>query len=104
MAMHRGRQGEWPRVKREPDAWVLKPDGYERTDRSYAGPLRTGTSALHGVGPKNLVTTGESRITDLGTDRVSPRGFDPAGTALSRYGPQYGSELIARRRRDTDRD
>lgn len=98
MAMHRSRQGEWPIVKREVDAWVLKPDAFERTERSLAGPLRNGTSQVHGVGPKGLSAGGESRVSDFGMDRVSPRGFDPAGTALSRYGPQYPSELIARRR------
>jgi hypothetical protein len=101
MAMHRGRQGEWPRVKREPDAWVLKPDGFERTERSLAGPLRTGTSQLHGVGPKGLSAGGESRTSDFGMDRVSPREFDPMGTSSSRDDQRrYPSELVARRRRD----
>jgi hypothetical protein len=98
MAQHRSRQSEWPPVKREKDAWVLKPDGYEFTARSAVGPLRTGTAP--GVGPRGVSGGGESRLTDYGMDRVSPRGFDPAGTALSRYGQQYGSELIARERRD----
>lgn len=98
MAQHRGRQGEWPRVKREPDAWVLKPDGFERTDRSLAGPLRTGTAP--GVGPRGVRAGDESRTTDYGMDRVSPRGFDPAGTAASRYGQQPGADLIARKRRE----
>jgi hypothetical protein len=100
MAMKAGRQTEWPRVKREPDAWVLKPDCFERTERSLAGPLRTGTSQLHGVGPKGLSAGGESRTTDFGMDRVSPREFDPMGTSSSRRDqPRYPSDLVAARRR-----
>lgn len=97
MAMHRGRQGEWPIVKREKDAFVVKPDAIEYTGRGVAGPLRTGTAP--GVGPRGLSAGGESRTTDYGMDRVSPRGFDPEGTALSRYGQQRPSELIARENR-----
>jgi hypothetical protein len=29
-------------------------------------------------------------------DRISPRGFDPEGTALTRYGPQESSPLVSR--------
>ena len=96
---HEGKQGPWPRIKREPDAWVLKPDCFERTERALAGPLRSGTSTLHGVGPKGIVAVGESRTTDFGTDRVSPREFDPMGTSSSRADQRrYPSELVARRR------
>lgn len=98
MAQHRQRQSEWPIVKREVDAWVLKPDGFVRTERSTAGPLRSGTAP--GVGPRGVSAGGESRATDMGMDRVSPRGFDPAATGLSRYGPQFASELTTRRRRE----
>lgn len=94
MAMHRGRQGEWPTVKREKEAFVLKPDAFEYTGRGVAGPLRSGTAP--GVGPRGVSAGGESRLTDYGMDRVTPRGFDPAGTALSRYGQQQGSELVTR--------
>jgi hypothetical protein len=98
MAQHRSRQSEWPIVKREKQAWVLKPDGYEFTARNVAGPLRTGTAP--GVGPRGVSAGGESRLTDYGMDRVSPRGFDPMGTALSRYGQQPGAELITGEYRD----
>jgi hypothetical protein len=82
MAQHRGRQGEWPVVKREPDAYVLHPDVYERTDRSLAGPLRFGT-VRDGVGPKGSIPVAST--SDFGMDRVSPREFDPIGTAMDRY-------------------
>jgi hypothetical protein len=101
MAQHRGKQGEWPIVKREPNAWVLKPDAYERTERALAGPLRSGTSTVHPVGPRGIVAVGESRTTDFGTDRVSPREFDPMGTSSSRNEQKrYPSELVARKRQD----
>lgn len=102
MAMHRGRQGEWPIVKREPNAWVVKPDAWERTERSLAGPLRSGTSRLHGVGPKGLNVGGESRTSDFGMDSVSPREFDPMGTSRTRAPACYPSELAVRRRQDVD--
>ena len=99
MAQHRGRQGEWPRAqRREPNANVVTPDGYERTERSLAGPLRTGTAP--GVGPRGVYAGDESRTSDFGMDRISPRGFDPIGTACSRYGQQPGADLIARKRRE----
>ena len=94
MAQHRSRQSEWPIIKREPEAWTVVPDTCVRSDRSLAGPLRSGT--VPNVGPRGLSAVGESRSTDYGTDRVSPRGFDPMGTGLSRYGQQYSSELLAR--------
>jgi hypothetical protein len=82
MAEHKGKQGEWPVVKRQPDAWVTVPDVNMRTDRSVAGPLRYGT-LQDGVGPR-----GENHppgISDYGKDRVSPREFDPMGTSMKRY-------------------
>lgn len=93
MAQHRGRQGEWPIVKREPDAYVLVPDVFERTDRSLAGPLRFGT-ARDGVGPRGPLRQRES--SDFGMDRVSPREFDPIGTSIARYAnPKRDADLIA---------
>ena len=96
MAQHRGRQGEWPIVKGNPDAFFLTPDGYRKSDRSLVGPLRMGTAP--GVGPRGeAVATGrdESR-SDMGMDRVSPREFDPMGTSLDRYKPNQQSDLISR--------
>ena len=93
MAQHRGRQGEWPIVKREPDAYVLAPDVYERTDRGLAGPLRFGT-VRNGVGPRGPIPVGST--SDFGMDRVTPREFDPIGTSLARYpNPKWDSPQIA---------
>ena len=92
MAQHVKRQSEWPIVKREPDAYVLAPDVYTRTDRGAAGPLRSGTAP--GVGPstRRSANRGDS---DYNMDRVSPREFDPMGTSISRYNnPKRDAELI----------
>jgi len=83
-----------------PTAFFAVPDGYLKSERSLAGPLRRGTANT--VGPKGAAPNGSS---DFGLDRISPRGFDPIGTALQRYGPQEASQLISRelrapRRRD----
>lgn len=92
MAQHKGRQGEWPIVKREPDAWVLAPDVYERTDRGAAGPLRSGT-VQNGVGPRGRVP---QDVSDYKMDRVSPREFDPMGTSIARYNnPKRDADLIS---------
>jgi len=93
MAQKLGRQGEWPRVKGNPDAFVVTPDAYERVDRSLAGPLRYGTS--EGVGPRGRAIVAEdSERTDFGMDRVSPRGEDPMGWPV--WGPQQPSDLVSR--------
>lgn len=102
MAQHRGRQGEWPRVREEQqtkDARFLTPDGFRKYDRSLVGPLRFGTEP--GVGPKGpAVATGRTEErSDMGMDRVTPREFDPLGTGMSRYRPQNESDLIARQKR-----
>jgi hypothetical protein len=81
MAQHIRRQSEWPIVKREPDAYVLVPDVYTRTDRAACGPLRTGT-VQNGVGPRGR---GPQDKSDYAMDRVSPRSFDPIGTSIRRY-------------------
>lgn len=98
--MSRENQREWPRTRdnglerRGPDAFFLTPDGYLKSGRSLAGPLRLGTEPR--VGPRGAIRNGSS---DFGMDRISPRGFDPMGTALSRYGPQEESPLISRQLR-----
>jgi len=97
MAQHRGKQGEWAPVKRNPEAVFQTADGYLRSDRSLAGPLRTGTAP--GVGPRGLVAGDESRLSDMGMDRVTPRGFDPMGTSLTREPRQQGSTLVSRETR-----
>jgi hypothetical protein len=57
-----------------PPAFTLTPDGYLKSDRALAGPLRLGTAP--GVGPKGTRTTGFG--TDFGVDRNNKR-FDPMG-------------------------
>ena len=96
MTEHKGRQGEWPVVKREPDGYVLTPDTYTRSDRGAAGPLRFGT-VQNGVGPKGRSRAeGDARASDYGMDRVSPREFDPMGTSIERYrNPRRDAELIS---------
>lgn len=99
--MSKENQREWPRgrdngsEKRSPEAFFLTPDGYLKSGRSLAGPLRLGTEPL--VGPKGASRDGSS--SDFGMDRITPRGFDPMGTALSRYGAQEPSTLVSRQLR-----
>lgn len=92
MAQHERRQSEWPIVKRERIADFATPDGYARSDRPLAGPLRLGTEPR--VGPRGLVRGAVP--SDMEMDRVSPRGFDPAGTSDTRAPPQEGSRLLSR--------
>lgn len=86
------KQSEWPR-NRDPSAVFVTPDGYLKSGNSLAGPLRVGTEPR--VGPRGRVEGGSS--SDFGTDRISPRGFDPIGTDLNRTGPQEASERVRRR-------
>jgi hypothetical protein len=89
-------QKAWPRVNRDgsernsPTGFFQGPTALLKSGRSLAGPLRMGTEPR--VGPSGPVPNGSS---DLGMDRISPRGFDPMGTALSRYGQQESSSLIS---------
>lgn len=99
MARHERRQSEWPVVKREVVADFLTPDGYLRSNRSVAGPLRLGTEPR--VGPRGDIS--DSRASDFGMDRVSPRGFDPMGTSDTRAPPQEGSTLLSRQVRARSR-
>jgi hypothetical protein len=86
--------------RRAPSAFFTSPDGFLKSERSLAGPLRRGTAA--GVGPSGATTNGSS---DFGMDRISPRRFDPIGNSLNRAGERESSPLISRelrapRRRD----
>jgi len=78
-------QRPWPMTRdtgverRAPSAFFTSPDGYLKSERSLAGPLRRGTAP--GVGPRGASDNGSS---DFGMDRISPRRFDPMGTYLSR--------------------
>lgn len=98
-------QKPWPptrrsgTLRRDPTACFQAPDILERSDRSLAGPLRLGTEPR--VGPKGGPMPGGS---DLGMDRVTPRGFDPMGTSLQREPRQEGSELISRQVRRYNRN
>lgn len=96
MAQHERRQGEWPIVKRERVADFLTPDGFFRSSRSLAGPLRLGTEPR--VGPSGAPA---ERTSDFEMDRVRPRDFDPMGTSRQRTGT-IPSDLIARQRRRID--
>jgi hypothetical protein len=71
----------------------------ERSNRSLAGPLRLGTSP--GVGPRGAIRNGSS---DLGMDRITPRGFDPMGTSLEREPRQEASDLVAKEVRRSKRN
>jgi hypothetical protein len=98
MAQHRSRQSVWPpKQDNQPDACFLAPDGYLRSERSLAGPLRHGTHV--GTGPKgDAVIADNTRASDFGMDRIAPRDFDPLGTCRSRSG-EIPSDLIARQKR-----
>jgi hypothetical protein len=74
-----------------PRGFFQNPTALLRSDRSLAGPLRMGTA--RGVGPRGGPLPGGS---DLGMDRVSPRGFDPMGTCDTRAPAQESSELVSR--------
>lgn len=86
------KESEWP-TNRDPTAVFVTRDGYLKSGRPLVGPLRIGTEPR--VGPRGSDGGGGS---DFGVDRISPRGFDPMGTALDRYGPQEESERVTRRR------
>lgn len=85
-------QEPWPAIKRERIADFLSPDGYLRSERSVAGPLRMGTEPR--VGPKGLVAGGTA--SDFEMDRISKRGFDPMGTPDQRTNVQESSPLLSR--------
>jgi len=95
MAEHERRQGEWPKVKREPVGHFQHPDGVLRSDRSLAGPLRLGTEPR--VGPRGFLRDGNA--SDFGMDRVSPRRFDPMGSHNTREPPREASTLLSRETR-----
>lgn len=94
MAQKIGRQGEWPTVREDKTAFFATPDGYLKSGRQLAGGLRLGTEPR--VGPRGA---GGENNSDFGVDRLSPRGFDPIGTALDRYGAQESSDFLSGQRR-----
>lgn len=95
MAQHRGRQGEWPRVQREPGAYFAVPDGYYRSDRDVAGTLRMGTTPE--VGPKGpAVIADREKLTDYGMDRIDGTASREINKGTSSPPPPRRSRLIAR--------
>lgn len=84
-------QDQWPTVKRERVADFLSPDGFLRSERSLAGPLRMGTEPR--VGPKGLVAGGTA--SDFEMDRM-PRRFDVMGSHNDRTPPRPTSTLLSR--------
>jgi hypothetical protein len=103
--MSKENQREWPRTRdagserRSPSAIFTHPDGYLKSERSVAGPLRRGT-ARDNVGPKGAAGNSSS---DMGMDRISPRRFDPIGNSLQRAGTREESPLISRELRSSNR-
>lgn len=98
MARHAGRQGPWPRTdvtgsgRNTPTGRFLSPDGVFASNRELVGPLRTGTAP--GCGPRGrAVEAADSVETDMGLDRVTPRGRDPMGWPVK--DPQPASGLVA---------
>lgn len=95
------RRQTWPYASQDPTlnrdarpAYFVTPDGWQKSDRQLAGPLRMGTTP--GVGPRGGATVADNVAgSDMGMDRVSPRDFDPMGTPRSRFG-SIDSGLIAR--------
>jgi hypothetical protein len=77
-----------------PPALTQTPDGTLNSGRSLAGPLRLGTAP--GVGPRGALDG--AGASDFGTDRVSPRRFDPIGTGCERW-PRETSVVVSRSRR-----
>jgi hypothetical protein len=77
--------------RNEPRAMYITPTANQRSDRAYAGPLRLSTSP--GVGPRGALFR-DGFGSDLGTDRTSPRGFDPMGTSDERAPRQEASGTI----------
>ena len=92
MPKNQGPDDVWPRMAKEPAAWTQSPDGYLRSDRPLAGPLRLGTAP--GVGPKGMIKGGGFG-SDFGMDRVTPLGFDPAGTSNARSARQESSTRVS---------
>jgi hypothetical protein len=94
------KQDPWPKIAESPPAYTLTPDGVFRSDRALIGQLRMGTAP--GVGPKNRLDDGSSS-SDFGSDRISPRRFDPAGTSTTRAPERESSARISREIRKTSK-
>jgi hypothetical protein len=91
---------EWPQGQPDgserggPVGWFKHPDGFLKSSRQLAGSLRHGTAP--GVGPRgSAIEADNTARTDFGTDRISPKDFDPMGTTRNRSS-EIESDLIAR--------
>ena len=101
---HRGRQGEWGVLdtngveRGAPMGHFLTCDGTFMTpDRGLAGPLRFATEPR--VGPRGgSVEAADSVRSDMGLDRISPRGMDPMAWPVRM--PQQPSGLLSTHIRD----
>jgi hypothetical protein len=77
-----------------PDVYFTGPDGYHRSDRAVAGPLRMGTTA--DVGPRGpAVKADRSWQSDFGMDRIDGTAGREINKGTSQPPPPYKSELIA---------
>lgn len=98
-------QAPWPPTResgterRAPRAFFTQPDGYLKSERSLAGPLRMGTAP--GVGPQGAAPVGNS---DFGVDRVTPRRFDPMGSHNVRAPAREESTPLSRELRNSNRN
>jgi hypothetical protein len=95
MAQKAGRQTEWPRVDSNPSATFVTRDGYLKSGRSLAGPLRIGTTG--DVGPRGAPPNGPS---DFGMDHIDPAHgrFDPIGNSMV-FTPEPRAAGLVRRGR-----
>lgn len=84
-------QDPWPTIKRQKIGDFLSPDGFLRSERPVAGPLRMGTTP--DAGPRGLVAGGTA--SDFEMDRM-PRRFDPIGSHNDRTPPRPTSTLLSR--------
>ena len=99
----------WPTYKdnggfrRDPYGRFLTADGWMRSGRSLAGPLRTGTEPRVGPRASGPVEGANSSESDFGMDRVSPRDFDPIGTSRRRSGDIPSDFITGQLRKPRDR-
>jgi hypothetical protein len=79
-----------------PEAYFTSSQGYHRSDRDVAGPLRTGTTPE--AGPKGTpVRADRDFTTDYGMDRIDPTAGRDINKGSSQPPPPYKSTLIARK-------
>jgi hypothetical protein len=95
-------QRPWPRVRdtgverRAPTAFFAAPDGYLKSERSLAGPLRMGTAP--GIGPRGAIRNGSS---DFGMDRLEMKPVDRCGVKYPEVDPPV--PMVSRELRNSNR-